>query len=495
MSNTAKHADPLSMQDIHRQEEEYKKSVTVILWYEANASPIRINQTIPTFPYFKLSEMTNIVAELRLTPSTYLEIYNPETGQWDQLRITSVRKVESQQRLLYRIRKSLLEGLKDSECLQIDEELKIQRRFLKSFRSYSDCSASATSAAAKSRGESSSHRCICKRGSIDIESDSDSPTSRKVRIPNNFYLTQQSIVRRREDHHHADADDDERGYLSADNGTTAPAAATSPTAAATATSTTTTISGSLSAASGAHAAAAQSLPTPPSSSSSNVSADDFTYPGAIYDVTSTSGAPATSSTQPGCPSSSTAATTTTTTLSNSPSSIPIPISPYPPHPPLKRWPNDYTVAEISAGFNAMDALVAQSANGSTMTHKAAFERVFGSRYVKSTVCRHRGVWKRAHVGVKTQYEAMGHDDRAYWGEFVRHVEGRPSSLRNNSGNLNNPTPTANVSLSHQGITEEDEDQGGIDEAQCMKSLQNSQAMPTMDAYESSLASLGTTAHS
>lgn len=122
----------------------------------------------------------------------------------------------------------------------------------------------------------------------------------------------------------------------------------------------------------------------------------------------------------------------------------------------------------------MDALVAQSANGSTMTHKAAFERVFGSRYVKSTVCRHRGVWKRAHVGVKTQYEAMGHDDRAYWGEFVRHVEGRPSSLRNNSGNLNNPTPTANVSLSHQGITEEDEDQGGIDEAQCMKSLQNSQ---------------------
>lgn len=122
----------------------------------------------------------------------------------------------------------------------------------------------------------------------------------------------------------------------------------------------------------------------------------------------------------------------------------------------------------------MDSLVAQSANGSTMTHKSAFERVFGSRYVKSTVCRHRGVWKRAHMAVKAQYEAMGHDDRAYWGEFVRHVEGRPSSLRNNSANLGNPTPNASALVSHHGITEEDEDPGQVDETQCMKSLQNSQ---------------------
>jgi len=54
------------------------------------------------------------------------------------------------------------------------------------------------------------------------------------------------------------------------------------------------------------------------------------------------------------------------------------------HPPLKRWPNDYTVSEIAAGFRAMDAMVARSP---TATQKMAFERVFGGRYVKSTVCR------------------------------------------------------------------------------------------------------------
>ncbi len=122
----------------------------------------------------------------------------------------------------------------------------------------------------------------------------------------------------------------------------------------------------------------------------------------------------------------------------------------------------------------MDTLVAQSANGSTMTHKAAFERVFGSRYVKSTVCRHRGVWKKAHQSLKTQYEVMGHDERAYWGEFVRHVEGRPSSLRV-AGPNSNLSPTQNVTLgSRQGLTSEDEDGGHDDETQVIKSLQSSQ---------------------
>lgn len=122
----------------------------------------------------------------------------------------------------------------------------------------------------------------------------------------------------------------------------------------------------------------------------------------------------------------------------------------------------------------MDALVAQSANGSTMTHKAAFERVFGSRYVKSTVCRHRGVWKKSHPTLKAQYEAMGHDERAYWGEFVRHVEGRPSSLRV-TGSNSNLGPAQNVSLGQrQGVTSEDEDGGHEDDVQVIKSLQGSQ---------------------
>jgi len=69
----------------------------------------------------------------------------------------------------------------------------------------------------------------------------------------------------------------------------------------------------------------------------------------------------------------------------------------------------------------MDSLVTQQP---TLTQKCAFEKVFGCRYVKSTVCRHRSVWRRADNGVKSAFESMGTDERAVWGNFVKQVEGR-----------------------------------------------------------------------
>jgi hypothetical protein len=47
------------------------------------------------------------------------------------------------------------------------------------------------------------------------------------------------------------------------------------------------------------------------------------------------------------------------------------------------------------------------------------------RYVKSTVCRHRGVWRRADDSIRREFEAMGGEEGAMWGEFVRRVEGKP----------------------------------------------------------------------
>jgi hypothetical protein len=71
----------------------------------------------------------------------------------------------------------------------------------------------------------------------------------------------------------------------------------------------------------------------------------------------------------------------------------------------------------------MDAQVAQTP---TVAQRTAFERVFGCRYVKSTVCRHRGVWKKADQELIDRYVAMGAVETAVWGEFVRQVEGRPA---------------------------------------------------------------------
>jgi hypothetical protein len=107
---------------------------------------------------------------------------------------------------------------------------------------------------------------------------------------------------------------------------------------------------------------------------------------------------------------------------SSPTQSPNAVSfPYHPHPPLKRWPNDYTVSEVSAGFKSMDSMIAQQP---TLTQRTAFEKVFGCRYVKSTVCRHRGVWRRADEATKLLFESMGTDERAVWGDFVKQVEGR-----------------------------------------------------------------------
>ncbi|KAF8972071.1 hypothetical protein BDZ97DRAFT_1596546, partial [Flammula alnicola] len=52
----------------------------------------------------------------------------------------------------------------------------------------------------------------------------------------------------------------------------------------------------------------------------------------------------------------------------------------------------------------------------------AFERVFGSRYAKSTVYRHRAVWRKATRILREQFAHMSMEDHACWCEFVRRIE-------------------------------------------------------------------------
>jgi hypothetical protein len=100
-----------------------------------------------------------------------------------------------------------------------------------------------------------------------------------------------------------------------------------------------------------------------------------------------------------------------------------------------------------------------------MTQRQAFEHVFGCRYdVKSTVCRHRAVWRKANDGIKEQFEALGVDERACWGEFVRRVEGRPPGKSgglggvgngsNGSGEIMSASPTG--AMGYQSGDEDDE---------------------------------------
>jgi len=82
---------------------------------------------VPSFPMFKLSQFPSLVSELSLSPSSYLDLYNESSGKWEQATIETVSHVLSSRRVLFRSRKSLLEGLSDEDCPGLDEELSTPR--------------------------------------------------------------------------------------------------------------------------------------------------------------------------------------------------------------------------------------------------------------------------------------------------------------------------------------------------------------------------------
>ena len=93
---------------------------------QSNCDPIRLTHNISTFPLFLLSHYPSIVVDLELTSTSYINTYNSATGHWEQHLITTVRTIESGQRLVYKLRKSLLAGLADNECTGLAEELALQ---------------------------------------------------------------------------------------------------------------------------------------------------------------------------------------------------------------------------------------------------------------------------------------------------------------------------------------------------------------------------------
>ena len=304
--------------------------------------PIRLTQEISTFPLFQLSHFSQLVSDLGLNPACFVDCYNPVSGHWEQHAVSTVRTVESEQRVLYRVRKSFLEGLSDDGCPGLREEITLQPRPLHQTVSYNTVLAPATAVKrpAPESVDESGHSAKYYR----IDRVTFSPAT----VPGNSYIVSST---------------DAQPYPS-------PSSTSN-----------------------------QAYPSPPPFPSPLVSKRVATDQIFAYTHTSKESLPSGS-------------------LSGSSSSIAFP---HHPHPPLKRWPNDYTVSEVSDGFKQIDSLVAQQP---TLTQKCAFEKVFGCRYVKSTVCRHRSVWRRADDEVKVAFESMGTDERAVWGNFVKQVEGR-----------------------------------------------------------------------
>ncbi|KAF9269866.1 hypothetical protein L218DRAFT_953502 [Marasmius fiardii PR-910] len=331
-------------------EDDLKRMVTIVFWYSPDAEPLRLQQIAPQFPLFQLSRFTSLVTDLGLTENSYLDTYNHQFGSWEQHTISTIRIIDRNQRLLYRIRRSLLNGLREDECLTLEEE-------------------------------------------IEMQPPPTSPSSKRLASDGEHLLPP---PKKR------------------------PPAATQFLDASTSRSSERSSSGALKDAS----VPPPMSPAPPLSMFPKSPDNGHGYASSAYQ-------------QNFFNAPETIETVTLPMHLVSPPSEPAPI-PYHPHPPLRRWPNDYTVAQLAQGFLALEALSSHShvmvitpegervsVATPNMSQKAAFERVFRSRYVKSTVCRHRSVWKRAPREIREEFESYGDDERGSWGEFVRRVEGKP----------------------------------------------------------------------
>jgi hypothetical protein len=356
-SNNAASTPLKNGSDVQSQmEQSLNRSITLVFWLQAQAEPIRLHLEIPTFPLFQLSQFPSLVADLGLSSTSYVDAYNEHTGHWEQRNITTVRPVQTDQRLLFRFRKSLLEGLKEEDCMGLREEVERQPR------------ATTLNGSLKRPAEEL----------IDM-----SESSKKYQMAEGYQHRDEEYANATYIH----ANQSYPQNLSVPPHTSATSTPTSPTH---------------------QASHAPKL-------SSNASRRAVLPANAPY-LFANNPSVLNSYTPVPLPAYIT-----------DPPSPSAPIA-YHPHPPLKRWPNDYTVAEIALGFGMMDTLSSNQMTSPAVTQKTAFERVFGCRYVKSTVCRHRGVWRKADAAVRAEFEAMGSDNElALWGEFVRRVEGRASS--------------------------------------------------------------------
>ncbi|KAI0829197.1 hypothetical protein BC628DRAFT_1359629, partial [Trametes gibbosa] len=397
--------------DIERDEkrcalvESLNRSVTIVFWYQANTQPLRLHQEIPTFPLFSFNDLTELVEQLRISPKSYVDTFDPRACGWEQQQVSSVRRIESEQRLLYRMRRSLFDGLRDEECPGLEAELRLQEE-MRSSRA----NALQINSVRKRSGDSSlsppvskHHRSFSAHSFASSSTNVESPSSNggsgslfatplppvaTSTFPNNAYSSSPPS----------------RQSQSLANALSSP-----------------------------QQAVAVIDTTPPErtnielyeSTLSDHGPFQLFAPPASRGGAGPSGAPPDPS-----PSEAAAPTDSHSTAphpqSSSTCSLPLAVAALAPpqahgSPVPRKWPNDFFVYEIAAGLRAMEAFAAAEP---ALKQDEVFRRAFALPYVKSTFCRHRALWRGAGEAVRREYEQLGRDPRACWGEFARRVEGR-----------------------------------------------------------------------
>jgi hypothetical protein len=278
---------------------------------------------------------------LNLPTTSSVELYDQSTGEWMQQMLETVRFVESEQKLLYKVRKGLSKGLDDTECLGLQNEI----------------------AWVKGQGVSAAPEDVISGSASSIGSDSDD-IYQYLSLP----------------------DDSPRGTPSLAQST---CALNRPPV----------------------TPASEDVPMSSYSTTLTLTGHGYEEAGCVRD----------------CPGHMLKLTGNNKTYTTDASDrgtkegeappdffacLPHP-PPVRPHPPLRRWPFDFTVSEVAHGFRRMRQYKSLFDHN---IRREAFQHVFGCRFVPHEFRRHYKTWATAKKGVKKRFED---DKTAMWGEFEK----------------------------------------------------------------------------
>ncbi|KAH9936870.1 uncharacterized protein BXZ73DRAFT_45032 [Epithele typhae] len=122
------HASP--RQERHRKnEDKWKRTVTIVFWHTPNANPWIFRTQVETFPLLSLADVDPFLSTFEMTATDYIDAYNSAAQTWEIEQVSAVRTVQSEERRLYRVRRNMRTGLEDSECPTLDKELASQEEF------------------------------------------------------------------------------------------------------------------------------------------------------------------------------------------------------------------------------------------------------------------------------------------------------------------------------------------------------------------------------
>ncbi|KAF6743136.1 hypothetical protein DFP72DRAFT_1080813 [Ephemerocybe angulata] len=119
---------------IHQElSESERRTVDIVVYYKPNTPSVSFSFPVPSFPKLRLQDLPGLMEDLELNNKSWIDVYLGHEIGWKVVNLEAVIDLEPGRPLLLRTRMSLIKGMADAECPDIDNTIARyqQRRNLK----------------------------------------------------------------------------------------------------------------------------------------------------------------------------------------------------------------------------------------------------------------------------------------------------------------------------------------------------------------------------